>query len=212
MAAERQPTLRAATPNTAGKRPGGQPRDPHVPDQRPSVRWPASLARVRQEELHLPQVRLGLHVALEPVSVPALLLAHAAVELELLEPLSLRTTSRGEHHNTARWAFKGGADCRVSLLVLPARPSPSKSSRSPWARTCHSWGALLRGWAVGQPPARVVALRGTGERAAEQLQSWRWALQARLWPMRDCIVCSYGWRLQPADVFARVGVLKCSDC
>ena len=42
-----------------------------------------------RKHLHLPQVRLGLAVALEAVLVAALLLAHLAKPAELLQPLGL---------------------------------------------------------------------------------------------------------------------------
>lgn len=44
------------------------------------------------EDPHLPQVALGGGVTLEPVLVAALLLAHLAVPLELLQAFRLRTS------------------------------------------------------------------------------------------------------------------------
>lgn len=48
------------------------------------------LVRVLREDPHLAQVALGRGVALEAVLVSALLLAHLAVPLELLQPLGLK--------------------------------------------------------------------------------------------------------------------------
>ena len=74
-------------------------------------------ALVRTEQLHLPQVRLGRDVALEPILVPALLRAHLAVEPEFLQALrlgSVRDALRGEEivlaHPPCRGWAKGGTD------------------------------------------------------------------------------------------------------
>lgn len=54
------------------------------------------------EDPHLPQVALGRGVALEPVLVAALLLAHLAVPLELLQAFRLHISGK-ERRANRRW-------------------------------------------------------------------------------------------------------------